>query len=72
MSDYPKPINEERRVAVLRSINILDTYPEERYDRITRLAKKFFNVPIALVTFIDENRQWYKSVQGLENREVSR
>ena len=72
MSDYPKPINEERRVAVLCSINILDTDPEERYDRITRLAKKFFNVPIALVTFIDENRQWYKSVQGLENREVSR
>jgi diguanylate cyclase (GGDEF)-like protein len=66
------PLNEDVRVASLRSLNILDTNPEERFDRLTRLAKRLFGVPIALVSLIDVNRQWFKSSQGLELSETSR
>jgi diguanylate cyclase (GGDEF)-like protein len=64
--------NEERRIASLHSLRILDTDPEERYDRVTRLAKKLFDVPIALVSLVDENRQWFKSAIGLDVKETSR
>jgi diguanylate cyclase (GGDEF)-like protein len=60
------PANEEARVATLRSLNILDTLPEERFDRLTRLARRIFNVPIALVSLVDAERQWFKSNQGFE------
>lgn len=50
-----------QRIAVLRGLNILDTQPEERFDRLTRLAKRLFDVPIAQVTLIDAERQWFKS-----------
>lgn len=60
------PANEERRLKALRSLNLLDTLPEERFDRITRMARRLFSVPIALVSLVDENRQWFKSNCGLE------
>lgn len=60
-----KPANEAERVSTLRSMNILDTAPEERFDRLTRLARRLFDVPIALVSLVDTNRQWFKSCQGL-------
>lgn len=60
------PANEETRLATLRSLRILDTPPEERFDRLTRLASRIFNVPIALVSLVDAERQWFKSNQGLE------
>ena len=66
------PENEGTRLETLRSLDILDTSPEERFDRLTRIAKRLFNVPIALVSLIDENRQWFKSSQGLETRETPR
>jgi diguanylate cyclase (GGDEF)-like protein len=66
------PEDEENRLRTLRSINILDTPAEERFDRLTRLAKRMFNVPIALVSLIDENRQWFKSRDGLDISETSR
>ena len=66
------PKNEECRLASLHSLRILDTEPEERFDRITRLAKKLFNVPIALVSLVDEERQWFKSSVGLDAKETSR
>jgi len=66
------PSNEETRLNKLRSLNILDTPSEERFDRLTRLAKRMFNVPIALVSLIDENRQWFKSCQGLSVSETPR
>ncbi|MEE3718943.1 sensor domain-containing diguanylate cyclase [Tumidithrix elongata RA019] len=66
------PDNEALRIATLRSLNILDTKPEERFDRLTRLAKRLFGVPIALVSLVDTNRQWFKSSQGLETTETSR
>ncbi|MEK6295963.1 MAG: GGDEF domain-containing protein, partial [Paraburkholderia tropica] len=55
------PENEAERVEILRSFQLLDTQPEERFDRITRLARRLFNVPIAAVTLVDTRRQWFKS-----------
>lgn len=68
----PKPIDENRRLAALRGAGILDTPPEERFDRITRIAKRLFDVPIALVSLVDEHRQWFKSRQGLDAQETPR
>lgn len=66
------PIDEEARLATLRGLNILDTPPEERFDRITRIAQRVFDTPIALVSLIDSNRQWFKSCQGLDASETPR
>jgi diguanylate cyclase (GGDEF)-like protein len=66
------PSNEETRLKNLRSLNILDTHTEERFDRLTRLAQRMFDVPIAVVSLIDENRQWFKSCMGLDAKETSR
>lgn len=60
------PLNEAVRLATLKSLNVLDTPAEERFDRVTRMAKRMFRVPIALVSIVDEDRQWFKSKQGLE------
>jgi GAF domain-containing protein len=68
----PKLQNENARLATLRSLNILDTAPEERFDRLTRLAKRLFGVPIAVVSLVDENRQWFKSCVGLDATETPR
>lgn len=64
--------NEEERLSALEALNILDTPPEERFDRITRLVRGSFQVPIALVSLIDENRQWFKSCFGLNVRQTDR
>ncbi|CAM3479534.1 Putative diguanylate cyclase AdrA [Bordetella sputigena] len=66
------PLNESARIAQLRSLQILDTLPEERFDRLTRLARRMFDVPIALVSLVDVNRQWFKSRQGLDTAETPR
>lgn len=66
------PNDEQSRLETLRSLNILDTESEERFDRLTRMAKRFFGVPIALVSLIDENRQWFKSCLGLSVSETPR
>lgn len=66
------PENEQSRLDTLRSLNILDTAPEERFDRLTRMAKRMFGVPIALVSLVDENRQWFKSCIGLSVSETPR
>ncbi|ETX10753.1 diguanylate cyclase [Marinomonas ushuaiensis DSM 15871] len=66
------PNNEEMRLNTLRSLNVLDTLPEERFDRLTRLAKRMFDVPMALVSLVDENRQWFKSSVGIDISEASR
>jgi phosphoribosyl 1,2-cyclic phosphodiesterase/CheY-like chemotaxis protein len=66
------PKDEERRLASLRALRIFDTQPDDRFDRITRLASALFDVPIALVSLIDEKRQWFKSCYGLHMRETSR
>lgn len=66
------PDNEASRLTALRSMNLLDTPGEERFDRLTRMAKRMFRVPIALVSIIDENRQWFKSNDSLAARETPR
>jgi PAS domain S-box-containing protein len=72
MVEPPVPEDEERRVARLRALGILDTPPEERFDRLTRLAAALFHVPIALVSLVDVNRQWFKSCVGLDGSETER
>ncbi|MGK5034992.1 diguanylate cyclase domain-containing protein [Janthinobacterium sp. LB3P118] len=66
------PTDEQERLFQLRSAAILDTLPEERFDRVTRMARRLFGVPIALVSLVDENRQWFKSCFGLDVSETSR
>ena len=63
---------EAHRLAALHALEILDTEPEERFDRITRLAAVVFGVPIALITMIDADRQWNKSAVGLDVRQWPR
>lgn len=66
------PPEELERQAALKRTGLLDTEPEERFDRYTRMACKAFRVPIALVSLVDENRQWFKSCHGLAVAETSR
>ncbi len=66
------PANEASRLVALQALNILDTLPEERFDRVTRLAKKLFNVPIVLVCLVDADRVWIKSGFGLEQTDYPR
>lgn len=66
------PCNETERLAALRALEILDTPPEERFDRITRIARHLFGVPITLVSLVDKERQWFKSRQGLDATETPR
>lgn len=66
------PSNERERINTLNTLKILDTPPSKRLDRITRLVANFFNVPVALITLIDTNRQWCKSSYGLKIHEIPR
>ncbi|MGZ5243082.1 MAG: GAF domain-containing sensor histidine kinase [Bacteroidia bacterium] len=61
------PANEKERIKALKRYEILDTPPDGSFDRITTIAAKLFNVPIALVTLVDEDRIWFKAKHGLEN-----
>lgn len=72
MKAPPVPVGEQERLSQLRSLAILDTPPEERFDRVTRMAQRLFGVPIALVSLVDENRQWFKSCFGLDVSETER
>ncbi len=67
-----KPENESERLTALRALDILDTPPEERFDRITRLVSEFFRVPVAYVAMVDANRQWLKSSCGWNVKETGR
>jgi sigma-B regulation protein RsbU (phosphoserine phosphatase) len=66
------PLRESERLEDLRSLKLLDTEPEDRFDRITRLAADFFQIPTAYVALIDSDRQWFKSRVGLCPTETSR
>lgn len=68
----PIPHDDAERVAALRRLGILDTAPEERFDRHTRIAAALFRVPIALVSLVDADRQWFKSCFGTDVCESSR
>lgn len=58
-----KTANEEIRMGALHSLNILDTLPEERFDRITRMVQEHFAVPLVFISLVDTDRQWFKSKQ---------
>ncbi|HWW24397.1 MAG TPA: PAS domain S-box protein [Caulobacter sp.] len=58
--------NEARRIRALRGYGVLDTSPDAAFDRVTQLAADLFDTPIALVSLVDETRQWFKSRQGLD------
>lgn len=66
------PIEESQRLRALQELLILDTPAEERFDRITRLARRLFQVPVALISLVDHDRQWFKSRQGMAVRETAR
>ena len=68
----PLTADEPERLRALRDAGVLDSPVEERFDRITRLARRVFDVPIALVSLVDAERQWFKSHQGLDVRETDR
>ncbi len=68
----PTPSNEAVRLALLRDLDILDTAPEERFDRVTRLASAILDAPIALVSLVDHDRQWFKARTGLEATQTAR
>ena len=73
MTQLPDVEQEYQRLLALRRFDILDTPPDGSFDRITRLAAELFEVPIALVSLVDEDRIWFKSRSGLDNvSEISR
>src|SRR5947207_5687159 len=68
----PIPSNEKQRLKVLWQYEVLDTIPEEVFDDLTELAARICEAPIALITLVDEDRQWFKSKVGVTINETSR
>jgi phosphoserine phosphatase RsbU/P len=68
----PIPENDTERLEALHSLDLLDTLPEERFDRITRLLTLVFQVPMAFVSLVDDDRQWFKSSCGLSTPQTPR
>ena len=68
----PLPLDETQRLMSLRSLEMLDTPSEERFDRITRMARRMFGVDTCLISLVDSDRQWFKSRQGLDAEGTSR
>lgn len=65
MKMHPKPENELERLKALKEYSIMDSLPEKEYDALTNLASYICGTPIALVSLLDEGRQWFKSSVGL-------
>jgi GAF domain-containing protein len=65
MLPAPTPRNEEERLVELIGLNLLDTPMEADFDQVTERLTKLFKVPMALLTLIDKDRQWFKSQTGL-------
>lgn len=70
MSRAPTPPGEDERLAALHAYGILDTPPEESFDALTRIAAYICKAPIAVINFVDRDRQWFKSEIGLGVRET--
>lgn len=68
----PVKTNEARRLKVLWQYDVLDTVPEEVFDDLTELAARICEAPIALISLIDEDRQWFKAKVGVTLNETSR
>ncbi len=72
MTPAPMPADEDARLKALRDLLLLDTPPEERYDRLARFAAEQLDMPIALLSLVDGQRQWFKSRVGVEITEAAR
>jgi len=72
MIESREAVDEKNRLAALRALGLLDTAPEERFDRLTRLAQRLFDVPMAAISLVDAQRVWFKSRQGLNACEMDR
>ncbi len=68
----PVPSNEKQRLKVLWQYEVLDTVPEEVFDDLTELAARICGAPIALISLVDENRQWFKARVGVRQTETAR
>lgn len=68
----PVPANEKARLEALHRYRVLDTEPERAFDDVTKLASYICGTPMALVTLLDKDRQWFKSKVGIESSETSR
>jgi GAF domain-containing protein len=66
------PANEQQRLAHLQNLNILDTPSDEKFNRITRLLCRILDMPVAAISLVDENRQWFKSIRGSDLTETPR
>lgn len=69
---YPKPDNEAKRLEALRRYRILDSAPEQEFDDPVQIASFVCETPIALITLLDSNRQWFKAGVGLNITETPR
>lgn len=67
-----KPKDEKERLASLKSLNIIHTPIEKTFERVIRVTKELFNVPIVAISFVDDEKQWFKSTLGLEIKESKR
>ncbi|MDH3645667.1 MAG: GAF domain-containing protein [Gammaproteobacteria bacterium] len=72
MQEPGLPENEEGRLETLHSLNILDTPPDDRFDRYTRISTRIFDMPVAVISLVDRYRQWFKSTEGFEGKETPR
>lgn len=72
MKIAPLPANEQQRIAALRKYDILDTEPEGAFDSMVELASYICQTPIAAISLVDEKRQWFKAITGLNAKETSR
>src|SRR6266550_4676796 len=68
----PIPKNEKQRLKVLWQYSVLDTMPEEIFDDLTELAARICEAPVAMITLVDEDRQWFKAKVGVSINETSR
>lgn len=72
MQAAPIPANDAERLQTLRELLILDTPPEQRFDRLVAFAQAEFEVATVLISLVDANRQWFKAKVGLEACETGR
>lgn len=72
MIPAPIPADEDQRIAALRQLLILDTPPEQRFDRVVAFASEEFDMPIVLVSLVDSQRQWFKARIGIDACETGR